>query len=57
MNRSVVKMKLMAALIIYLLIEAVKPGLPNKSVLTTEFSFSVKVLALILFSLFKRFCL
>ena len=34
-----------------------KSGLPNKSVLTTQFSFSVIILALILFSLFKRVCL
>ena len=42
-------MKLMVALTI--------SGLPNKSVLTTEFSFSTNILALIFFSLFKIVCL
>ena len=50
MNRSVVKMKLMVTLIISLLVESLKSGLPNKSVLTTEFSFLVMILALVLFS-------
>ena len=45
----------MVALIVSLLVEQVKSGLPNKNVLTTEFS--VTILALILFSLFKRVCL
>ena len=57
MNRSAVKMKLMYALIISLLVEKLKPGIQYKSVLTTEFSFSAIILALILFSLFKRVCL
>ena len=47
-------MKLMVALIISLLVEELKPGLPNKSVLTTAFSFSATILTLILFSFFKR---
>ena len=34
-----------------------KSGLPNKSILTTEFSFSAKILSLILFSKCKRVCL
>ena len=46
MNRLVVKMKLMVALIFSLVVEKLKSGLPNKSVLTTEFSFSVIILAL-----------
>ena len=37
-----------------MLVEHVKSDLPNKNVLTTEFSFSVKMLALLLFSLFER---
>ena len=47
----------MVALIISLLVEQVKSGLPNKSILTTELSLSVKILALILFSFFKSICL
>ena len=43
-------MKLMFASIIALLVESLKSGLPDKSFLTTEFSFSVKILVLILFS-------
>ena len=46
----------MAALIISRLVETKKSGLPNKRVLTTEFSFSAKILSLILFSLFKMVC-
>ena len=41
-------MKLMVALIISSLVESIKSGLPNKNVLTTEFSFSANVLELIL---------
>ena len=37
-----------------MLVESVKSGLPSKSVLTTEFSFSANILPLILFSFFKR---
>ena len=47
----------MVALIISLLVEQINTCLPNESVLTTEFSFSAKILALILFRLFKRVCL
>ena len=47
----------MVALIISLLVELGKSGLPNKSVLKTEFSFSAIILALIFISLFKRVCL
>ena len=36
-----------------MLVESVKSGLPNKSFLTTEFSFSAKMLVLIVFSLFN----
>ena len=48
-------MKLMVALVISFLVELVKSGLPNKSVLTTEFSFYF--IALIVFSFFERVCL
>ena len=43
----------MVVLITSLLVEKLKSGLPKKSILTTEFSFSAIILALILFSLFK----
>ena len=44
-------MKSMVALIISLLVESVKSGLPNKSVLTNEFPFSAKILGLTPFCL------
>ena len=42
----------MVALIVSLLVEQVKSGLPNKNVLTTEFS--VTILVLILFSFLQK---
>ena len=38
------------------LVKKVKNGLPNRSFLTTESSFSAHILALTLFNLFKKVC-